>query len=123
MRDNFFLLVIRWLNEKQEEYSSVDVEYDAGFVKKTIPAVIGRIAQEEVAEEPSGRLFADVNSFLFDFIIKVKDLADIPRAGDRIKVDERQFEVVNSLDGRCYSYVDNTFEVLRVHAQLILQNL
>lgn len=124
MRDNFFLRGMRWLNQKQEEYSSVEIAYDNGYSVLAMPAVIGRIAQEEMTDEADGRyrfLFADGNSFLFDFIIKVKDLAELPRAGDRIQVDERHFEVVNSLNGRCYNYVDNTFEVVRVHAQLVVQ--
>lgn len=125
MRDNFFLRSMRWLNRKQEEYSSVTIEYDNGIHILAIPAVVGRIAQEEMTDEGGGyrTLFADGNSFLFDFIIKVKDLAELPRAGDRIRVDERHFEVVNSINGRCYNYVDNTFEVLRVHAQLIVQTV
>ena len=125
MKDNFFLRGMRWLNRKQEEYSSVTIEYDNGIHVLAIPAVVGRIAQEEMTDEGGGyrTLFADGNSFLFDFIIKVKDLAELPRAGDRIRVDERHFEVVNSINGRCYNYVDNTFEVLRVHAQLIVQTV
>ena len=125
MKDNFFLSGMRWLNRKQEEYSSVTIEYDNGIHVLAIPAVVGRIAQEEMTDEGGGyrTLFADGNSFLFDFIIKVKDLAELPRAGDRIRVDERHFEVVNSINGRCYNYVDNTFEVLRVHAQLIVQTV
>lgn len=125
MRENFFLRGMKWLNQKQEEYSSVEVEYDNGYSVLVIPAVIGRIAQEEMTDEGGGyrTLFADGNSFLFDFIIKVKDLAALPHAGDRIRVDERHFEVVNSLNGRCYNYVDNTFDVVRVHAQLIVQTV
>ena len=126
MKDVFFLRGMRWLNRKQEEYSSVTIEYDNGLHILAIPAVVGRIAQEELTDEGSSlyyaghkSLFADGNSFLFDFIIKVNDLAEIPRAGDRIRVDERHFEVVNSFNGRCYNYVDNSFEVVRVHAQLI----
>ena len=125
MKDNFFLRGLRWLNKRQEEYSSVIVEYDDGINVLAISAVVGRIAQEEMTDEGAGyrTLFADGNSFLFDFIIRVKDLAGLPRAGDRIRVDERHFEVVNSLNGRCYNYVDNTFEFVRVHAQLIVQTI
>lgn len=126
MRENFFLRGMRWLNQKQEEYSSVTIEYDNGYSVLSIPAVVGRIAQDEMTDESEDSyrtLFADGNSFLFDFIIKVKDLAALPHAGDRIRVDERHFEVVNSYNGRCYNYVDNTFEVIRVHAQLIVQTI
>lgn len=115
--DNFFLRGMRWLNDRQEEYSAVPIHYDNGDSVREALAVVGRIAQEET-DNGIARL-ADVNSFLFDFIIKVKFLAGTPKAGDRITCGGKRYEVVNQYDGRCFNYVDNTFEVVRIHAQLI----
>lgn len=121
--DNFFLRGMRWLNDRQEELSAVDVVYDNGKTVKRFPAVVGRVAQQEVTEVfQTSRLRerrADVKSFLFDFVAKTKYLDGTPKAGDRISVADKEFEVVNMFDGRCYSYVDNTFEVVRIHAQII----
>lgn len=113
MENNFFTNGMRWLAIKQRESASVEAVYQKGEKSFRIQAVIGRIDQELIDDR------ADVGSSNFDFVVETVYLPDLPEPGDRIFCDDKEFEVANQLDGRCFIFVDSTFEVYRIHTQLV----
>lgn len=113
--NNFFLNGMRWLNNRQSDASSVSVYYvthDEGSVQ--IEATVGKVDQKTLNES-----CLDTGSFMFDFIIYVKDLPRNPVPGDKIHCSGQTFEVSNLIAGRAFDYVDSTFEVIRTHTQLV----
>lgn len=113
MENNFLLSGLRWLAERQRAASSVEATYWKGSKSYRVRAIVERIAQDVIDDR------ADVGSFNFDFIIETRYLPELPNPGDRILLDGKEFEVSNQLDGRCFIFVDSTFEVYRVHTQLV----
>lgn len=108
---------LRWLNLKINLSSAVWCEYESKAGKKTLRAVIGTIDQSLEQEQD-----VELRTFRFDFIVYAKDVPGKPRAGDRIVCKNKTFEVVNLIAGRCFDYVDSTFEYYRIHAQLISED-
>lgn len=113
MENNFFVDGMRWLATKQRESASVEAVYQKGGKSFPIRAVIGRIVQDVIDDR------ADVGAFNFDFVVETAYLPYLPEPGDRILCDGKEFEVSNQLDGRCFIFVDSTFEVYRIHTQLV----
>ena len=114
MLDMFLNRGFRWLTEQQEKFTHVDIVYSSSTGSKNIRATVGKVSQDVVSQE-----MVDVNSAYFDFIIEKKYLDDLPKAGDFILCDGKNFEVVTQIDGRCFLIIDSTFETLRVHTQLV----
>lgn len=114
MLDMYLNRGFRWLTEQQEKFTNVDVVYNSSASSRTIRATVGKVSQDVVSQN-----MVDVNSAYFDFILETKYLDELPIAGDVIECDGKNFEVVNQIDGRCFSIIDSTFETVRVHTQLV----
>ena len=114
MLDMYLNRGFRWLTQQQEKFTNVDVVYSSSTGSKEIRATVGKVSQDVVSQN-----MVDVNSAYFDFILEIKYLDNLPTAGDVITCDGKNFEVVNQIDGRCFSIIDSTFETARIHTQLV----
>lgn len=112
--ENFFNNGLKWLAKQQDRCAAVPVVYKTENGAANIRAVIGKTSQDVISQRE-----VDVGSAYFDFIVERRFLTEEPKAGHIIISGDQFFEVVNQIDGRCYSIVDSTFDVLRIHTQLV----
>lgn len=112
--NNYINNGFRWLTAKQRVLTSVPVVYVSGTNRYQARATIGRPSQDVLSQ-----LEANMNSLYFDFLIESCYLPIAPKAGDKIICDNNEYEVVSQFDGRCFITTDSTFEMLRIHTQLL----
>ena len=112
--NNMFNRGLQYLAYKQNQCCAVPVLYKTEKYTRAIRAVVGKTSQEVLSHSD-----VDLGSAYFDFIVEKKYLIEEPKAGHLIIQDDKVFEIVNQIDGRCYLVVDSTFEVYRIHTQLV----